>query len=371
MEGKQRRGASSRARFQVVGPAIAGRHPPLYQKGLRRQLQEMRLLIAILSFPALLGAQRPAAARAQVTATLTPADTQLVHAILAAEDRREVSSPWLEQGLRHRDERVRVLARRALGRIRDTLFTDRHWLPGPQPARAWPEDAWRARYRAMAAYRDACDVIVLGLRDSTWQVRLRAADMVRASCSGDDRVAAVLTGWIEEMPADVSRRAPGSVSWHAAAHAIVAMARIRPEEARRRMPALASHGQWHLRMYAARAAGIVGDTAALRRHAFDAHHNVQEAAVVGLSRLIGHSGDETYLAVLRGGADGAPAVRAAAIALKGSPRPDVQRVADSVYARWRARDNDSERDVRQALLEAAGRPPEAGVGLGSAPAVPR
>ncbi|HET9455622.1 MAG TPA: peptidylprolyl isomerase [Gemmatimonadaceae bacterium] len=304
----------------------------------------MQLLILTLLAAPTLAAQTP---------SLTRADSQLVHAILTAEDRRDASDASLVRGLNHRDERVRMLARRAQGRIRDTLFTDRYWLPAT-PARVWSENPWRGRYRAMAPYRDACDVIALGLRDSTWQVRLRAADVARASCANDDRIVGTLNAWIDSLPGDVARRAANGVSWHPAAHALVALARLRPGDARRRIPALASHAQWHLRLYAARAAGIVTDTATLRTLARDPNDNVKEAAIENLSRIGGHAFDDVYLAALD--AQGAQAVRAAAIALKGSQRPDAKVKANAMFERWVARANESERDARMALLEAAGRP---------------
>ena len=303
-----------------------------------------RVLLAACALPATLSAQSP----------VTRADSALVRQILTAEDRRSAIDPALARGAAHRDERVRMMARRAQERISDTLFTTRYWLPA-QPARFWPENPWRGRFRAMAAYRDACDVIALGLRDSTWQVRLRAADMVRASCAADDRIAATLRAWVDSMPADVTRRPLNGVSWHPAAHALVALARLRPAEARARVGALASHPQWHLRMYAARAAGIVADTALLRTLARDPNDNVKEAAIDNLARIGGHAFDDVYLGALD--APGAQAVRSAAIALKGSPRADVAARALATYERWRTRDNQSERDARQALLEAAGRSP--------------
>ncbi len=81
---------------------------------------------------------------------------------------------------------------------------------------------------------------------------------------------------------------------------------------------------------------------------------MQEAAIDALSKLVGHGADDVYLAALHG--DQAQAVRAAAIALKGSPAPGVRAAADSLFERWVRRANESERDVRVALLEAAGRP---------------
>jgi cyclophilin family peptidyl-prolyl cis-trans isomerase len=81
---------------------------------------------------------------------------------------------------------------------------------------------------------------------------------------------------------------------------------------------------------------------------------VKEVAIEALSKLTGHADDGIFLRAL--GAKGAQAVRAAAIALKGSPRPDVAAAANATFERWVARANASERDVRVALLEAAGRP---------------
>jgi cyclophilin family peptidyl-prolyl cis-trans isomerase len=61
-----------------------------------------------------------------------------------------------------------------------------------------------------------------------------------------------------------------------------------------------------------------------------------------------------YLAALNG--DQAQAVRAAAVALKDSPTPGAREAANRAFERWVRRANESERDVRVALLEAAGRP---------------
>jgi len=120
------------------------------------------------------------------------------------------------------------------------------------------------------------------------------------------------------------------------------------------MERAATHADWHVRMYAARAAAVLADTPRLRVLARDPDGNVQEAAIDALAKLAGHGADDVYLRALRG--DGAQAVRAAAIALKGSPDPRARATANEVLERWVRRANDSERDARLALLEAAGRP---------------
>jgi cyclophilin family peptidyl-prolyl cis-trans isomerase len=284
----------------------------------------------------------------------THADSALVGRILLAEDRRDSTDAALAAGLRHGDPRVRVIAGRARGRIRDPLFAARGSLPPVAAAPAWPEPAWRLRYRALAGRGADCAALRAALADSVWHVRLRAADLAEAPCGADPALVGVLTRWVDALPRDTRRRDPGGVSWHAAAHAIVALARIAPGEARARIGALAAHPDWHVRVYAARAAAVLSDTARLRALARDPDGNVQEAAIDALAKLAGHGADDVYLAALRG--DAPQAVRAAAVALKGSPAPGVRAAADSAFERWVRRANDSERDVRVALLEAAGRP---------------
>ncbi|HJU67141.1 MAG TPA: peptidylprolyl isomerase [Gemmatimonadaceae bacterium] len=305
----------------------------------------LALLISVLALPAALAAQ---------TARLSAADSALIGRILLAEDRRDSTDGALAEGARHTDVRVRVLAQRARGRVRDPRFAARDSLPATRAPILWPEPAWRVRYRALTAQRDDCAALRSALADSAWPVRLRAADLVSPSCAMDSSVVRILRRWVDALPRDASRRTKGGVSWHAAAHGVVALAQVRPQQARPRVRKLAAHRQWQVRVYAARGAAVLSDTATLRALARDTNDNVKEVAIESLAKLTGHADDDIFLAAL--GARGAQAVRAAAIALKGSPRADVAAVANTAFARWVARANASERDVRVALLEAAGRP---------------
>ena len=295
----------------------------------------------------------PGAGRSQST-RLSARDSALVGRILLAEDRRDSTDAALALGARHTDPRIQVLARRALGRIRDPIFAARDSLP-PLPApKAWPEPAWRLRYRALTARKDDCAALRTAFTDSAWHVRFRATDVMTETCATDQSLVATLRTWIDALPREARRRSTRDVSWHAAARAAVALARVRPEEAQVRVAKLASHGQWQVRMYAARAAGVLFDSTTLRTLARDPNDNVKEAAIDALSKLTRHTDDDLYLAALR--ANGAQAVRAAATALKGSPRDSVRAVASATFDRWTSRRNASERDARIALLEAAGRP---------------
>jgi cyclophilin family peptidyl-prolyl cis-trans isomerase len=296
-----------------------------------------------------------AGAAAQTTTTsLTSGDSALVGRILLAEDRRDSTDVALAEGARHPDARVRLIARRARGRIGDPRFAARDGLPASNATVVWPEPAWRLRYRALAAPRDDCVALRAALADSVWPVRLRAASLVTPVCAPDDALGATLRKWIDALPADASRRTINGVAWQAAAHGAVALARMRPAEARPRVRALAAHGQWQVRAYAARAAGVLADSVTLRTLTRDPNDNVKEAAIEALAKLTGHADDALFLEALE--AQGAQAVRAAAIALKGSPRADVAAKASATFERWVARASASEKDARIALLEAAGRP---------------
>ncbi len=308
------------------------------------------MAVAALTFALAL---TPAQALGQAAPLLTRADSGLVGRILLAEDRRDSSDAALGEGASHTDPRVRALAQRARGRIRDPLYGARDSLPRLRPPPTWVEPAWRVRYRALAPLRDDCIAMRLAMMDSVWAVRLRALDLVRAACSTDDVLVARLHAMADSLPTNTTKRRAGQVSWHAAAHAIVALARLRPDEARRRLASFSGHRTWEIRQYVARAAAIIADTTILRQLARDANDNVAEVAIESLSRLTGHADDALFVRALD--RQGAQVVRAAAIALKGTADPGAAAAANRVFERFVARANASERDARVALLEAAGR----------------
>src|SRR4051794_36910428 len=99
------------------------------------------------------------------------ADSALIGRVLVAEDRRDSTNAAIAAGLRHDDRRVRLIAARALGRIRDPLFAARDSLARVPAPPAWPEPAWRLRYRALAGRREDCGALRTALGDSAWHVR--------------------------------------------------------------------------------------------------------------------------------------------------------------------------------------------------------
>ncbi len=328
---------------------------------------------AIVGLVAALACTRaPSAAHAQTP--LSAADSALVGRMLLAEDARDRTDPALRAGMAHRDARISSMAERAMQRIVDPVFSRRDSLrmtpiPPASPVYAQPE--WRIRYFALAlsAQRGNCDALNTYMADSAWSVRLRAADLVPASCSSNAELVATLVRFMDALPADASQRARGGVSWHGAAHALVAYARVQPQQAGSRLPAFTRHAQPEVREYAVRAAVVLSDTATLLTLARDANPNVQASGIDALRALTAHAHDSLYIRALDRGAP--QVVRSAALALarRGPPRvdptgklvpggdasPQVRALADSMYARWLNYGNASFRDVRHALLRLAGR----------------
>ena len=288
------------------------------------------------------GAQQP----------ISTADSTLVRAILLAEDRRDASAAALAEGARHSNPRISVLARRALGRIRDPKFAARDSLP-PLPAPPKYDDpAWRLRLRAVNGRRTDCPAMRAALADSAWPVRFLAADRVAPECGADAALVATLESWVSSAPTN-ARRSRGGVSWQPAAHGITALARLAPARARAALPGAAASPVPWLRTYAARAAGTLKDTVTLRRLARDPNDNVKEAAIDALASTAGHTADDEYVAALS--ATGYQAVRAGARALKGSPRGRSLLLPLLEAERRIAKDSsETSRDARIAIIERLG-----------------
>ena len=184
-----------------------------------------RTLALAVAIPIAAVAQRPEP---------SAADSALIGRILSAEDRRDSSDAALAEGLRHGDVRVRVVATRALGRIRDPRFVARDSLPALPSPPSWPEPAWRLRYRALTA---SCDSLDAALADSALPVRLRAADLAAPACASDTLLVSTLRRWADALSVTGTDRARGRETWHAVAHALVALARLDADDARARIAA--------------------------------------------------------------------------------------------------------------------------------------
>ena len=195
-------------------------------------------------------------------------------------------------------------------------------------------EALRAIVRTDSAA--GCTGLSAGLTDSVLAVALTAIDLL-ARC--DPATAAPL------LTAMTRTRD----SWHRAAHALVSLARLAPEQARAPFAQATAASVWQTRMYAARAAATLRDTLALLRLAGDQEPNVREAAIAGLVTVVGHGADSVYRRALR--AFDYQLVIGAAVALTGSP--DRESAVPELLAALRRitlRREETSRDARIALL---------------------
>jgi cyclophilin family peptidyl-prolyl cis-trans isomerase/HEAT repeat protein len=206
------------------------------------------------------------------------------------------------------------------------------------------------RYEALRAYgrrwqADGCAQIVNAVADVD-HVALVALDLLGGGCPAAENVSAVLAAVADR----IGRVDANSRAWQRPAHALVSLARIDKTQAAGRLAAFVEHPIWQVRMYAARAAVTLGDDTVLRRLAADDRDNVREAALGGLSRLVGHQADDLYMAALE--RPDYQLIMTAARALGGS-REHARAVPAMLkaLARLTAENRDTSRDPRVAILE--------------------
>ena len=162
--------------------------------------------------------------------------------------------------------------------------------------RCWPIPSSMVRVEAVRAWArqeaptTGCQRLLDALKDKSLAVVLAALDALGDQCRDDVNVTDRLT---------VEARTPPPNDWWRESHALVALAKRAP--GRVFIPLLGSHVQhvtWQVRMYAARAAAISNDVAALERLALDDHDNVREAALAPLKRLKGDEAEPYFVSAL-------------------------------------------------------------------------
>jgi len=161
------------------------------------------------------------------------------------------------------------------------------------------------------AGEQACGAALAALADPETQVVLVALDQL-ARCGSWTEAVTRLEGTVNDLSSAGLPR-----GWHRAAHAVVALASAAPDRAAAALGQFTGSSVWQLRMYAARAATLLGDRDRLEILAKDPDDNVVEAAIDGLAKVSGHASDALYVAALS--RSGYQAIRAAALALDGSP----------------------------------------------------
>jgi cyclophilin family peptidyl-prolyl cis-trans isomerase len=206
------------------------------------------------------------------------------------------------------------------------------------------------------AGEQVCAAALAALADPETQVALVGLDQLATCGSWSEAVSR-----LEETVNDLSR-AGSRRGWHRAAHAIVALASAAPARAAAALGQFTGSSIWQLRMYAARASTLLGDRDRLETLAQDHDDNVVEVAIDGLAKVSGHASDAVYVAALS--RSGYQAIRAAALALDGSPDSEaVGPALNAALQRLVAEGHANSLDTRAALvatLRRMGSPPPPG-----------
>jgi cyclophilin family peptidyl-prolyl cis-trans isomerase len=272
-------------------------------------------------------------------------------ALLALLASRSVDMETLRAAARAGDRQLRMLAARGAGTLSDSagagdllraLAHDSAPMVRTEVARAWSrgDGAECAPALALAA-------------DSSPQTSLNALDAVGTACGSRsmDAAEALLVEVVGEGEgvAKLSPAVSQRIAMHRAAHAIVALAHVSPTRATQLLRTVARSRAWQARMYAARAAAVLSDTASLLSLASDPSPNVRTEAIAGLRRVAGHQADSVYVSALS--STDYQLVLTAAGALRGTPRPATAVPAlEASLARITAEKRETSRDPRLAIL---------------------
>ena len=189
----------------------------------------------------------------------------------------------------------------------------------------------------------ACAPVIGALDDTAMHVRLMAVDVLSELCAGEAAVDARLDALVSagEYPAD---------AWHLPAHALVALAGRDATRAAAHLAAAQRSPVWQVRMYAARAAAVIGASDVLRTLAADPDPNVAQAAVAGLSSVDGPEAGDMYIAALER-ADYQLVLTAARALEKTPARTTAIPALLSAMERLTLEKRETSRDPRLAMLD--------------------
>jgi len=192
----------------------------------------------------------------------------------------------------------------------------REWVDDPSPM---------VRYEALRV-APTCERAVASLGDESGHVALLAVDLL---------------GTLPCPAASIEPLLAPDRPWRVRAHAIVSLARVSPEAARRHLPAAAADPVWQARAYAARAAKLAGAEDVRAALAADAEPNVAIEALTHPTEAA-RALDSTHRGLLM----------AAARGLGGAPElaGAVPRLL-AAFVRLSREDRPTSRDARLALLE--------------------
>lgn len=275
-------------------------------------------------------------------------------ALMALISSRTADTAIVSSAVKAADPQLRRLAVLAAGALPDTaasrrfvrkLLSDRAPMVRIEAARTWSRIG-----------RAECAPLLRLALDSAPQASVTAIDAVGTGCGarpGSETeitlVRLILAGTGENV-VNAGLSVPARLAMHRAAHSIVALARVSPARAAALLGRVAASEAWQARMYAARAAAVLADSATLVTLASDTLPNVRTEAIAGLARVVGHAADSAYIAALSSG--DYQLVLTAAQELRGTPhRAGAVGALVNSLARVTAQKRETSRDPRMAILQ--------------------
>jgi cyclophilin family peptidyl-prolyl cis-trans isomerase/HEAT repeat protein len=289
-------------------------------------------------------------------------------AVSALVTARESNLPLLREVMRDPDDQMRRLGVVWMGTADDMPLRDEAFRQAFGDASPMVRyEALRVHARTRTGASGDCALELSALQDANRHVVLLAIDQL-GRCpdaqQATERLTTILTPFFDassSTPAAASTFATPAAAarssqvaqareWHRPAHALVALARVSPDRATPFLARAATNEIWQVRMYAARAAGLLKDRVTLDALAADADDNVRHAAVETLQPLVGHDADPQYLASLD--RSDYQLLREASRALAGTPRkPEASTALLSAFVRISKDRRDTSRDARIAILD--------------------
>ena len=210
----------------------------------------------------------------------------------------------------------------------------------------------RVRVEAVRAYDrwmrpgGGCEAILRAMDDDDPHVSNVAIGLLARPCPDPEAQRQALANRAAVL-------ADGDSDWRGPARALHALAGIAPGEVGDGVAGAARHTSPFVRAWAARAAALAGDVAALEGLSGDSDANVREAALRGLGAVAGAAGREAYLAALASD-DPQLVMTATRLLVEHAPAETPISALLAPLARFTAAERETERDVRVALLDGIG-----------------
>ena len=258
--------------------------------GATRGLESLARTVRARKLPPL-GARTWDLLRWAATAQRPPADPRSAAtrrlAMAALVTGNQATASVIDRGLLDADAEVRRFA--AAAAATDAQIADR----GALLTRAMADKDAHVRLEGLRGWgrllqKSSCVPVLKALVDADPHVRLQAIDQLGAACPDDNPEGLsphVREPHVRELSALVDTLGTQPRLWHMPAHALVSLAHQSPDAARKALPRFVQHPTWQVRMYAARAAGVLSAVDALNTLGRDNHDNVREAALTALIDL--------------------------------------------------------------------------------------